>query len=76
MHPSIKALSQQAVQLPPQERLALVEQLLDSLDKPDPSIDGLWSQEAEDRLTAYRDGKLKAVSLADALAKYPTPKNA
>ena len=67
-----KALSEQAVQLPPVERMALVERILDSLDEPDPSMDALWAQEADDRLAAYRRGEIRAVPLSEVLAKYKT----
>ena len=70
MSQTTKALSEQAVQLPPIERMALVEQILDSLDAPDPSMDALWAREAEDRLAAYRRGEVHAVALSDVLAKY------
>ncbi len=34
------------------------------------TLDELWAQEAEDRLTAYRRGEIPASSLAEVLAKY------
>ena len=70
MSQTTKALSEQAVQLPPVERMALVEHILDSLDAPDPSMDALWAREADDRLAAYRRGEVRAVALSDVLAKY------
>jgi putative addiction module component (TIGR02574 family) len=70
MADATESLSAAAKKLPPRERLALVEQLLDSLDAPDRSIDALWTAEAESRLAAYRRGEIKAVPLADVLAKY------
>lgn len=66
-------LSAQALQLPPDERVALVERILDSLDVPDPSLDSLWAREAADRLAAYRSGELQSVGLADVIAKYKVP---
>lgn len=72
MQQAAKTLSEQAVQLPPVERMALVEQILDSLDEPDPSMDALWAQEADDRLAAYRRGEIRAVPLSEVLAKYQT----
>ena len=65
-------LSEQAKQLPPEERLALVDQLLDTLDEPDASLDALWAREAESRLAAYRRGEIQAASLSDVIAKYKT----
>jgi putative addiction module component (TIGR02574 family) len=59
-----------AQKLAPTERLDLVEQLLDGLDKPDNAVDALWLQEARDRLGAYRRGEISAVPLSDVLAKY------
>jgi putative addiction module component (TIGR02574 family) len=59
-----------AQKLAPVERLGLVEQILDGLDRPDEAVDALWLQEAQDRLAAYRRGEIKAVSLSDVLAKY------
>lgn len=63
-------LSKQAAQLPPAERMALVERILDSLDVPDPSMDALWAKEADDRLAAYRRGEIHAIPLSEVLAKY------
>lgn len=72
MQQAAKALIEQAVQLPPVKRMALVEQILDSLAEPDPSMDALWAQKADDRLAAYRRGEIRAVPLSEVLAKYKT----
>jgi len=72
MPPSAKAWSEQAMQLPPVERMAVVEHILDSLDEPDPSVDALWAQEADERLAAYRRGEIRAVPLPEVLARYKT----
>lgn len=65
-----KALGEQARELSPQDRIALVEDVLNSLDRADPNIDRLWAQEAKDRLAAYRRGDLAAKDLSDIVAKY------
>ena len=67
-----KTLGQQARELTPQERIALVEDLLDSIDRADPRIDSLWVKEANDRLAAYRRGELAAKDLNEIIAKYRT----
>jgi putative addiction module component (TIGR02574 family) len=59
-----------AAQLTATERIELVEELLASLDQPDPEIDRLWAREAEDRLAAFRRGEIGAVELDAVLAKY------
>ncbi|WP_204376696.1 addiction module protein [Methyloceanibacter marginalis] len=50
MNAKIKALSEEARRLSPEERIALVEDLLKSLDPADPEIEKLWAEEARDRL--------------------------
>jgi putative addiction module component (TIGR02574 family) len=65
-----KSLSAQARRLSPTERLELVDDILASLDEPNPSVDRLWAKEAEERLAAYRRGEIKAVPLQEVLAKY------
>ena len=70
MNQKIKTLGEQARQLSPQDRITLVEDVLDSLDRADPAIDRLWAKEASERLAAYRRGELVARDLADIVAKY------
>jgi putative addiction module component (TIGR02574 family) len=65
-----KTLGQQARELTPPERIALVEDLLDSLDRADPLIDSLWVKEANERLAAYRRGELAGKALSEIVAKY------
>ena len=75
MNPTAETLSAQAVQLPPEERVALVERILHSLDEPDASLDALWAKEADDRLAAYRRGEIRAVALSEVVAKYQVTNN-
>jgi putative addiction module component (TIGR02574 family) len=70
MNEKSKALGEQVRALPPQERIALVEDVLDSLDRPDPDIDRLWAAEARQRLAAYLRGELAANDLNEIVAKY------
>lgn len=70
MTTSTEALNAQVEKLPPQERMQLIEHILDSLDQPDAAVDALWAKEAGDRLAAYRRGEMKAVALSDVIAKY------
>jgi putative addiction module component (TIGR02574 family) len=65
-----KALGSQARELSPSDRIALVEDVLDSLDRTDSQLDELWAAEAKDRLAAYRRGELAARDLNDIIAKY------
>ncbi|MBS0587144.1 MAG: addiction module protein [Proteobacteria bacterium] len=56
-----KALLDKAMKLRPEERLTLVEGLIQSLDEPDKRLDEIWVEEAEKQLKAYREGKLEGI---------------
>jgi len=60
----------EALTLRPSEKAQLIDKLISSLDKSDKEIDKLWAKEAEDRIDAYDQGKLKAISLEKVLQKY------
>jgi putative addiction module component (TIGR02574 family) len=62
---STKDLLGEAMKLKPEERFALVEGLIKSLDEPDKKLDEIWAEEAENRLKAYRAGKLEGVSMEE-----------
>jgi len=46
----------------PADKYLIIEGLLNSLDEPDKTIDEIWAIEAEKRLKAYKEGRLKTVS--------------
>ena len=62
---SAKALLDAAMKLKPEERLTLVEGLIQSLDEPDTRLDEIWTEEAERRLKAYREGKLEGIPMEE-----------
>ncbi|HEX7723863.1 MAG TPA: addiction module protein [Pyrinomonadaceae bacterium] len=66
---STETLLRQALELPANDRAALVDGLIVSLDKPDPAIDALWLSEAESRMAAYRSGELDAVDADQVFAE-------
>ena len=59
-----------ALNLSAKEKAELIDKLLSSMDEPDKNIDDLWAKEAEDRIDAYDQGKIKSVTLNEVLAKY------
>jgi putative addiction module component (TIGR02574 family) len=61
---------EEASKLTPIEKAQLIDKLISNLDKPDKEIDELWATEAEDRLDAYDQGRIKAISLERVLQKY------
>ncbi len=65
-----ETLIAQATQLTQEERIQVVERILNSLDQPDAALDTIWPSGAYDRLAAYRRGEIKAVAFIDVIAKY------
>jgi len=66
-----KALLDEAMKLKPEERLTLVEGLIQSLDEPGKRLDEIWAEEAEKRLKAYREGKLQGVPMEEIFQDMP-----
>ena len=61
---------EKAIHLPPVDRAELVEKILSSFDRPArEEIDALWAKEAEDRIDAYDQGKIKATPASQVFEK-------
>ncbi len=45
------------------DRIHLAEIILDSLDKTDEQIEKIWVKESENRYQAYKEGRVKGISL-------------
>lgn len=61
---------EEALSLPANDRLSLVEKLLKSLNLPiEEDIDRLWSEEAERRVFEIEDGRAKLLSGDEVFAK-------
>ncbi len=58
-----KNIEKTILQLSPIQRLRIVDNILASLDKPDPDIERAWGLESDRRLAAYKNGKIKGISL-------------
>jgi putative addiction module component (TIGR02574 family) len=57
-----RQILQKALLLSPDERIALIEELVTSLDSESRrGIENLWVKEAEDRIDAYQRGAIKAI---------------
>ena len=69
MTAAVRKLLDEANALDARNRIELVEALLDSIGKVDPSVDAAWSREAASRLDAWRHGKLDDESLDEALSR-------
>ena len=65
-----KAILNDALALSVNERVELVDRLLESLDAPNEEINKIWSTEAESRFKAYDEGKVTAQPVSEVLKKY------
>ena len=66
-----KALIDNVLQLKPAERMLLLDAIYESLERPDATIDELWYDEAERRLTAYKAGKVQGIPAQQVLGERP-----
>ena len=64
-----KLLIDSALKLSPAERFTLIDELMNSLDRPDPSIDHLWVKEAELRLVEHRSGRVRGIPASDVVGE-------
>lgn len=67
---SATEILESARKLRPEERLKLIDALLETLDEPDPVIEAAWAAEAQDRLAAYERGELPMADIEPVLQKY------
>jgi putative addiction module component (TIGR02574 family) len=68
MNAETEAIFSAALSLPPDNRASLAEKLLDSLGKKEQEeIDAAWAKEAEDRLKAFEEGKIKGVPIQEVM---------
>ncbi len=61
-------VEKEALQLSDCERAVLADRLLESLSRRPAGLDDAWLREADDRMMAFRVGKIEAVSGPDSLA--------
>lgn len=59
-----------ALSLSMNERVELVEKLLESLDTPNAELNTIWGQESDARIEAYEKKQLNSKPLSEVLSKY------
>jgi len=57
----VKDIIEEAKQLPVDDRVTVVDSLLQTLNVPNPEIDKAWAEVAEIRLAELRSGRVKPV---------------
>ncbi len=69
MNDHIKTLSLETRKPPLAERAELIDDLLASMDEPDPRIDALWTDEAERRLRLVDSGEMPVYDAAEVIVE-------
>jgi putative addiction module component (TIGR02574 family) len=65
-----KNIVDDALSLSTNQRVELVEKLLESLDVPNSEINNIWAKEADDRVRAYENNEVSSKSISEVLKKY------
>lgn len=65
-----KHIIDEALSLSINDKAGLVDQLLSDIDSLDKDKERKWASEAESRIDAFEEGKLKSISLEEVLSKY------
>jgi len=64
-----KEFIDKALKLKPQDKIFLLEAIVESLDKPDQDIQEVWLKEAQARLNAHRAGRTRGIPVEQALGE-------
>ena len=68
MPKALEQITKEAMDLPPRQRLALAECLLESADAAaDPEAEAAWDSEIRDRLRAIDEGRVTGVAYEDVM---------
>ena len=69
MNQRIESLAKEASLLKPEERLILIERILESVEPTDPEIDNAWLAEAESRWAACERGEMETFDADEVIAE-------
>jgi putative addiction module component (TIGR02574 family) len=70
MTATLDSLFKEGLGLPPDQRISLARQLLDSVDPaPEPGSDAVWEAEIALRLERYQSGATKSIPAAEVFAR-------
>ena len=68
MPATLEQVTKEAMDLPPRQKLALAELLLESAEAAaDPEADAAWDSEIRDRIRAIDEGRVTGVPYADVM---------
>ena len=70
MNKRVDILASDAALLPKEDRLALVERIMETVYPTDPDVDAAWIQECEARMAAYERGEVETFDADEVLAEF------
>lgn len=62
-------LEKEALQLPETARAVLADRLLESISHMPAGLEAAWMREADDRMEAFEEGRITAISGSEAMAE-------
>jgi Putative addiction module component len=65
-----KEMKQKVAEMPDNEKLVLLNYILELLDRPDPEVDKAWVKEVQRREKEMKTGKVKALTMDEVFGKY------
>jgi putative addiction module component (TIGR02574 family) len=70
MPATLDSVAQDALVLPPDQRLALARRLLDSVDlDPEPGAEAAWEAEIAGRIARFKSGESKSIAAGEVFAR-------
>ena len=70
MNKRVDILASDAALLPKEDRLALVERIMETVYPTDPDVDVAWIKECEARMAAYERGEVETFDADEVLAEF------
>ncbi len=69
MAETVESLAQEAIELPPDQRLTLAQRILASVEPDEtPAIDAAWEAEIRERIRRYDRGESKGIAASEVFA--------
>ena len=67
MPKALEEIAKEAMDLPPRQRLALAEFLLESAEAGEPEAEAAWDSEIRDRIRAIDEGRVTGIAYEDVM---------
>ena len=69
MNKRVETVMKAVARLAPEERIELVQRIMQSVDPTQPAVDAAWLAEAKERIAAYERGEVETFDADEVLAE-------